>query len=376
MKKWLFSKSGKILGPFAEAEANEFVMANPEAYAWHPSYSHWMAVTCVPEFENAIPAPKPPSIIPKELIEEFVTKEKALIARLDQLDADVATTDNSLLKLDEDIKNFQDITQNCTAEVKATLHSIEQQFANLSKNLSTFKGTVEEEKSEFKEIKAEFNERVENDKKPAVDAPEQSKSVKIPPQIKGDSGKVGSTKIPKIDVVAAQTKKPNVDSGDNKSLSAKLDTQESAKASMDHADVALAEPETIVDETVETQHTETEVNKAPAKVEAKVVKVKSSDEAKKESTFTPKVPPMTTVKKVSSTSKIEFDDKPSSEDVKLASQLKSVDKPVTPPEAESAKPSSTVVGEFDHILYDSLENDSLKVDDESGNKRLRRRRRR
>jgi len=372
MKKWLFSKNGKILGPFAEAEATEFVMANPESYAWHPSYSHWMAVTCISEFENAIPAPKPPSIIPKELIEEFMTKERALIARLEQLDADVVTTDNSLLKLDEDIKNFQDITQNCTAEVKATLHSIEQQFANLSKNLSTFKGSVADEKKEFEDIRSEFNERVENDKKPVVNAPLQSKTAKAAPPTRSNEP---STKIPTVNVVAAQAKKNNLNSGDTKAPAANLTNESNTQASLEtgHADVAIAEPETLVED--KPQSAEKVTPKAPEKVETKVVKVSTTD-SKKSPAFTPKVPPMTTVKKVSSATKIEFDDKPSAEDVKLASQLKSVDKPIATQSTDTVKPTKTVIGEFDHILYESLEDDGLKVDDETSNKRLRRRRRR
>jgi uncharacterized protein DUF4339 len=459
MKKWLFSKNGKILGPFAEEEANEFVMANPEAYAWHPSYSHWMPVTCVSEFEDSLPAPKPPSIIPKELIEEFIDKERKLLARFSQLDEDLVRTDGSLLQLDEEIKNFQDITENCTAEVKATLHSIEQQFASLSKNLSSFKGSVADDKETFGEISQEFNERVEKDKQPTLDAPTTTKPVKIAPQIQSRESsnganantvqavstvnKAGSTVSPKavndnttanlsgqsiatstdvavaeaeveLAVAEAETAKVEAEKlaaeklaaeklAAKKAAAEKAEAEKAAaekaaaeKAEAEKAEAEKAEAEKVAAEKAAAEKAEAEKAEAEkvaaekAKVEkakaekAAAVKVEAEklaiEKAKAVAKLSPehtssKVQAIGSAKKSASVSTLEFNDQPSDEDLLLASQLKMVDKPVSTQPVD-IKPAKPIVGEFDHILYDSLEPDALTVDDENSKKRLRRRRRR
>jgi len=60
----------------------------------------------------------------------------------------------------------------------------------------------------------------------------------------------------------------------------------------------------------------------------------------------------------------------------LSAQLKQIDKPITPDSPDLAKPIKSIVGEFDHILYESLEGQPEDIDEDKGKKRLRRRRRR
>jgi len=255
MKKWLFSKNGKILGPFELDAANDFVRENPEVYAWHPSYSHWMPVTCVSEFEDSIPAPKPPSIIPKELIEEFVGEERKLIDRLEQLDQHLELTDKSLLVLNDEILAFRDVAQNCTTEVKATLASIELQFANLSKNLSSFKSTVIKGNDDLTLISDEFNDRLEKDKQAPVEIPQKNKAVNINSLTVGEGvlnnlsenvarANINNDKLPSTNNSTEQTTQVNIKAS---STTVKSNKPQQSNTVMEkaQADVAVVEPDVI-----------------------------------------------------------------------------------------------------------------------------------
>jgi len=379
MKKWLFSKNGKILGPFEVVEANDFVLTNPDTYAWHPSYSHWMPVTCISEFEGSIPAPKPPSVIPKELIEEFISEERKLISRLEQLDEHLIQTDQSLLALDNEIKEFQDITKNCTTEVRATLQNIEQQFANLSKNLSNFKNTTTNAKEVLEDVSGDFTTRIEKDNQPQVESAKKTKAVKVSSQVLPEE--FAEALVEKMTKNNDINTKSNVNIMDgvikkkvttkkkkiiNTAVSRPLNQISMLQTDAAQSDVAIAEA--AIDGELEDIHI------IENRVQAKsTVKVNDNQNDKKQ--ILDKKSQENLAKQVS-VEKIEFSDQPSKEDILLASQLKQIDKPITYTSLETAKLETSTLGEFDHILYDSIESQEQVVDEDKTKKRLRRRRRR
>ncbi len=54
MKKWFFSDNGVVTGPLDLKESKELIAKNPDLYAWYPSYTHWVPVSCIDEFETSI----------------------------------------------------------------------------------------------------------------------------------------------------------------------------------------------------------------------------------------------------------------------------------------------------------------------------------
>lgn len=136
MKKWFFSNDGKITGPFGLQAANEQVSKYPNAFAWHPSYAQWMPVSCVDEFDIFVSVPTPPNDVPKELYEDFVGKEREMIATLQRIDKTLSVTNDSLSELDQDIDDAIEVAHSLNVEVKTTIDNIEQQFAALKKNLA------------------------------------------------------------------------------------------------------------------------------------------------------------------------------------------------------------------------------------------------
>jgi hypothetical protein len=139
VKEWFFSNDGDISGPLGLEESNKFIAKHPDVYAWHPSYAQWMPVGAVEEFDVAVPVPKPPGNLPKELIEGFIQKERELSTTLGRIDNTLKVTSASLSELDTDIENYKQTTQKLNEEVRTTIRSIEEQYAALQKNLAGFK---------------------------------------------------------------------------------------------------------------------------------------------------------------------------------------------------------------------------------------------
>ncbi|TWX71762.1 DUF4339 domain-containing protein [Colwellia demingiae] len=136
MKKWFFSDNGKVTGPLELKESNELVSKNPDLYAWHPSYTHWVPVSCIDEFEVSITPPPPPIEIPKHLIDGLIGEEKELITTLDRIDKTIKITSDSLYEIDAELDNYGKIAHNLTEEVRAVVKTIEEQYAALQKNLA------------------------------------------------------------------------------------------------------------------------------------------------------------------------------------------------------------------------------------------------
>jgi len=392
MKKWLFSIEGKITGPLTEVDAKKFVADNLEAYAWHPTYSHWMPVNCVKEFEELVPAPKPPSIIPKELIEEYIGKERAIVARLAKLDSVLVETDTEMVELHEEIVTFKKYTQNSNAELQATLRAIEEQFASLSKNLSGFKAKAKSGKEELASAKKEFDESLAKDNqsvtlKETADflakAETQAEQNKAQQVVDEKAKEVVQEKLvaeEKRKAEAAEKAKLELDAKNKANVAAEKAKAEAAAAEKSRL---LAEEKAKAEEKafVEAKAKEKAEAEEKARLEAKA-KAEAKEKAKREAEekaialkFKQVVEPKAKPQKATVT-KIEFSDSPSPEDILLASQLKPLEKPITPDTPEVTEPISKVVGEFDHILYESLD-EPVDVDmDDKAKKRLRRRRRR
>jgi hypothetical protein len=136
MKKWFFSDNGEVTGPFGLEDSNALIAKKPDLYAWHPSYTHWVPVSCINEFETATTPPPPPSEIPTDLIDDLIGEEKELITTLDRIDKTIKITSDSLYEIDAELDNYGQITHNLTEEVKVVVKTIEEQYASLQKNLA------------------------------------------------------------------------------------------------------------------------------------------------------------------------------------------------------------------------------------------------
>ena len=136
MKKWFFSNNGEVTGPLGLKESNEFISKKTDLYAWHPSYTHWVPVSCIGEFNTSVTPPPPPIDIPNGLIDTLVGEEKELITTLDRIDKTIKITSDSLYEIDTDLENYGKTTHNLTEEVRVVVKQIEEQYASLQKNLA------------------------------------------------------------------------------------------------------------------------------------------------------------------------------------------------------------------------------------------------
>ena len=136
MKKWFFSDNGEVSGPFDLKESNDLIAKKEDLYAWHPSYTHWVPVSCIDEFNTSITPPPPPIEVPSGLIDELVGEEKELITTLDRIDKTIKITSDSLYEIDTDLDNYGKTAHDLTEQVKIVVKQIEEQYASLQKNLA------------------------------------------------------------------------------------------------------------------------------------------------------------------------------------------------------------------------------------------------
>lgn len=136
MKKWYFSDNGDVTGPLGLKESNEFIDKHPDAYAWHPAYTHWVPVSCIPEFKVVASPPPPPIEIPKGLIEGLIDDEKELISTLDRVDKTIKITADSLYEIDAEVDESSQMAHNLTEQVREVVKKIEEQYASLQLNLA------------------------------------------------------------------------------------------------------------------------------------------------------------------------------------------------------------------------------------------------
>lgn len=141
MKKWLFSNNGEITNPFTFAEAQEYISENSnlDLYVWHPSFTHWMPLSSIDDFDVEISIPVPPVALPKELIEEYKNQEQGLFKTLTRIDNTLGNTRAALSELDNDIDTYQSFTEKLNTEVEITLNNVRKQYAALQKSIDEFK---------------------------------------------------------------------------------------------------------------------------------------------------------------------------------------------------------------------------------------------
>jgi len=170
MKKWYFSKNGKISGPLDLEEACDFLTKDPDFYGWHPSFSQWRPVSSIIEFDDVVPEPVPPAQIPPELIEEFIAKKQELHDKIDVIDENIDERTTSMYELEQEIKIYKRITQNLSEEVKANITSIEKNHKQLQKTLADLKSVTDIANNEIDDIVTDFDTRVadKTDDKPAA----------------------------------------------------------------------------------------------------------------------------------------------------------------------------------------------------------------
>lgn len=162
MKSWIFNDNDQITELLSGQDATDYVASHPTAYAWRPSFTHWMPVSYIEEFISVLPVPQAPKAVPESLIENFIGKEKALVEKLGTLDSKIVNAINSLAEFNNEVDFYKDLTKDCNLDVQETLDNIEKQYARLKANLRTFTTTAASDKHEINQTTAEFNNSVNN----------------------------------------------------------------------------------------------------------------------------------------------------------------------------------------------------------------------
>ena len=141
MKKWLFSNNGNITNSFTFSEAQEYISKNlnVDLYVWHPSFTHWLPLNSIDDFDVEVSIPTPPVALPKELIEEYKNQELGLFKTLSRIDNTLGNTRAVISELGNDIGTYQHFTEKLNTEVETTLNNVRKQYAALQKSIDDFK---------------------------------------------------------------------------------------------------------------------------------------------------------------------------------------------------------------------------------------------
>jgi peptidoglycan hydrolase CwlO-like protein len=141
MKKWLFSNNGTITDPFTFTEAQKYISANPneDLYVWHPSFTYWMPLYEVYDFDVEISIPAPPARLSNELLNEYKNQEEKLFKTISRIDNTLGNTRAALSELNNDIDTYQSFTEKLNTEVEVTLENVNLQYKALQKSINDFK---------------------------------------------------------------------------------------------------------------------------------------------------------------------------------------------------------------------------------------------
>jgi len=265
MKKWYFSKNGKISGPFELDEAKGFLTKDPDFYGWHPSFSQWRPVSCIIEFVDVVPTPVPPAQIPPELIQEFVDKKQSLHEKIDSIDEKIDVTTTSIYEFEQEIKIYKRITQNLSDEVKDNIKSIEQHYSGLQKTLSDLKKATDIANNEIDEIVTDFDSRVEGKSEKKTPQAQTSKPVA---QVAEEKLVNKMKLVTPAETIAApsQNVTPEQASSDNKSFGSKLKSvfsiEDAAKTGKQAGDLDDALADLVASEDDDLSGAEKEEDKA------------------------------------------------------------------------------------------------------------------
>lgn len=160
MKKWFFSNNGDVTAPLDLDAAKTYVSENPDVYGWHPSFSQWKPVNCISEFVDVVPPTVQAPAIPKEISDKFVAKKQRLDTKLTSIEDSINHSESSLGKLEQQITNYKEMTQNLNDDVKGAIDNIDKKYRSLSRKLSQVKDAVDIAEREMAVVVDDFNQRM------------------------------------------------------------------------------------------------------------------------------------------------------------------------------------------------------------------------
>lgn len=160
MKKWFFSKDGKVTAPLDLEAAKEYLSSTPDVYGWHPSFNQWKPVNCISEFVDVIPPTVQAPLIPKEISDKFLAKKQRLQTKLTSIDDSINHSQSSLTKFDKQIEAYKSLTINLNDDVKGAIDNIEKKYKSLSRKLSQVKDAVHIAEKEMSEVVEDFDRKM------------------------------------------------------------------------------------------------------------------------------------------------------------------------------------------------------------------------
>lgn len=178
MNTWIFSKKGQVTEPLALAEAKKYVVENQDAYGWQSSYTQWLPVHSINEFQALLPVPETSATIPQKIVDEFVSKEQALNQYLDNVNQKLADGEANALLFAEEIENYKNLTATLSPEMKGNINEVEQQYLALKAQLSNLKQVVSLSQTKFSSIANELNAKLSSKSVKNPPVPQQAKNTK------------------------------------------------------------------------------------------------------------------------------------------------------------------------------------------------------
>ena len=264
MNTWIFSKNGQVTEPLAIAEAKKYVVENQDAYAWQASYTQWLPVHSISEFQALLPEPENSAQIPQVIIDEFFSKEQTLNQYFDEMNQKLADSEANASLFAQEIENYKKLTASLSPEMKGNINDVEQQYLALEAKLNNLKQVVNLSQTKLDTVVNEFNEKVSTKSVKSTVVPQQAQKAK--------------TNAPSIQLVSKDT--------------VKVETEKSAKPEQKSETVKNTKPEQKAESTKVTkveQPTEAEKN----------AKAEDTAEQKDNSKVAPEVKKVPTAKVIS-----------------------------------------------------------------------------
>jgi len=137
MKKWLFSNNGEMTEALTFDEAQVYVNKHRDTnlYVWNLSFTHWLPLHEVEDFNVDINIPTPPVAIPTDLLEEYKNKEEALFETLARVDNTLGNTRAAISEIGHDIETYCGYTEELNSEVKETIAKVHEQYSALQNSI-------------------------------------------------------------------------------------------------------------------------------------------------------------------------------------------------------------------------------------------------
>ena len=198
MNTWIFSKNGQVTEPLAIAEAKKYVVENQDAYAWQASYTQWLPVHSISEFQALLPEPENSAQIPQVIIDEFFSKEQTLNQYFDEMNQKLADSEANASLFAQEIENYKKLTASLSPEMKGNINDVEQQYLALEAKLNNLKQVVNLSQSKLDTVVNEFNEKVST---------KSVKSTVVPQQAQKTKTNASSIQLVSKDTVKAETEK-------------------------------------------------------------------------------------------------------------------------------------------------------------------------